>query len=401
VAVIFALVATGAYTGSHRYLYPALPSLALLAAGALDRYSTMARVATVGATAMLAIAFIPVFMSFAADNAGLVAAGRASAGSPGMLITDSPVAAFYSGKPPAQVAGSRVLPADRQEAMAWMRAHQVTGLVLEDISYYRARAIFPDLASGQATLPFASLGDQAQYQVAGGKPVYAYRVGTVQMIRGPVSACIECAPGKGKTAPLARGVALGIAGSPVVGEGMGFGVPIVHYPDGWVYSRTATTDAETTKDRSVWRRTYQLDEIGGDAARDYSFVSVPSRGAIEVTYTVDATGVSVAVRTIWLAPGATQVGILNEQSAAFDDYADATHTLLGSRFPNWVLVDGGWARLCSKSLGVEWSAPALPGAELHAGRELIGTDFDWAGLDYLFPASFTGTTYHLNLKEAR
>jgi hypothetical protein len=401
VAVIFALVATGAYTGSHRYLYPALPSLALLAAGALDRYSTTARVATVGATAMLAIAFIPVFTSFAADNAGLVAAGRASAGSPGMLITDSPVAAYYSGKPPDQVAGSRVLPSDRQEAMSWMSAHQVTGLVLEDISYYRARAIFPDLASGHATLPFASLGEQAQYQVAGGKPVYAYRVGMVQTISGPVSACIECAPGKGKTSPLARGVALGVAGGPVVGEGMGFGVPMVRYPDGWVYSRSATTAAETTKDHSVWRRTYQLDEIGGDAARDYSFVSVPSRGAIEVTYTVDATGVSVAVQTIWLAPGATQVGILNEQSAAFDDFADPTHTLIGSRFPNWVLVDGAWARLRSQSLGVEWSAPALPGAELHAGRELVGTDFDWAGLDYLFPASFTGTTYHLNLKEAR
>jgi hypothetical protein len=107
------------------------------------------------------------------------------------------------------------------------------------------------------------------------------------------------------------------------------------------------------------------------------------------------------VRTIWLAPGATQVGILNEQSAAFDNFADPTHTLIGSRFPNWVLVDGAWARLRSQSLGLEWSAPALPGAELHAGRELLGTDFDWAGLDYLFPASFTGTTYHLNLKEAR
>jgi cellulose synthase/poly-beta-1,6-N-acetylglucosamine synthase-like glycosyltransferase len=401
-AAVIGLMTIGAYTGSHRYLYPALPSLALLAAGALDRYSTTARVATVGATALLAVAFLPVFMSFAADNAGLVAAGRASAGSPGMLITDSPVAAFYSGKPPSQVAGSRVLPPDRQEAIAWMRAHNVTGLVLEDISYYRARAIFPDLVSGQATLPFASLGEQAQYQVAGGKPVYAYRLETVptQSIYGAVNACIECAPGKGKTAPLARGVVLAVTGSHVVGEGMGFGVPIVRYPDGWVYSRTATTSAETTKDHTVWRRTYQMDEIGGDAARDYSFVSVPSRGAIEVTYTVDATGVSVAARTIWLAPGASQVGILNEQSAAFDDFADATHTLIGSRFPNWVLVDGGWARLRSESLGVEWSAPALPGAELHAGRELIGTDFDWAGLDYLFPASFTRTTFHLNMKEA-
>src|SRR6266567_1743536 len=40
---VFGLVAVGAYSGSHRYLYPALPSLALLAAAALDRQPALAR----------------------------------------------------------------------------------------------------------------------------------------------------------------------------------------------------------------------------------------------------------------------------------------------------------------------------------------------------------------------
>jgi hypothetical protein len=40
-AAIFVLVAAGAYTGSHRYLYPALPAMALLAASALDRHATI------------------------------------------------------------------------------------------------------------------------------------------------------------------------------------------------------------------------------------------------------------------------------------------------------------------------------------------------------------------------
>ena len=38
---------------------------------------------------------------------------------------------------------------------------------------------------------------------------------------------------------------------------------------------------------------------------------------------------------------------------------------------------------------------SLPGAELYAGRELYTTSFDWAGLDYMFPASFTGATYRI------
>ncbi|MHB8587759.1 MAG: glycosyltransferase [Candidatus Dormibacteraceae bacterium] len=405
-AVIFGLVAIGAYTGSHRYLYPALPSLALLAAAALDRYAATVRLVAVAASGLAAIAFLPAFASFAADNAGLIAAGRAATGGQGVLITDSPVVAYYSGRLPSQIAGSQVLPTDREKAIAWMSSHGVTEIVLEGISYYRATSLFPDLASGHATHPFAPLGEQAQYQVAGGKPVYAYRLGTAlqtQSIYPGVDACIEGAPGEGKTAALAKGVVLEIAGKNVAGEGMGFGVPIVHYSDGWVYSRTATTVDLSTANSTAWKRTYQLDEIGGDAAHNYSFAPIASRGAIEVTYTVDPTGIQVAVQVVQLQPGYTEVGILNEESAAFNDFAsaDRSRPLIDSQFGSWVPVSGTWARLQSRSLGVQWSLPTIAGAALHGGRELTPPDFNWAGLDYLFPAGFAGTTYHVNVQEAR
>jgi hypothetical protein len=403
-AAVFGLVAIGAYTGSHRYLYPALPSLALLAAAALDRHAATIRVVAVAATGLVALAFIPLFTSFAADNAGLIAAGRAAAGTQGMLVTDSPVVAYYSGRLPARIAGSQMLPTDRQSAIAWMHAHNVTDFVVEGISYYRATALFPDLASGHATAPFADLGEQAQYQVPGGKTVYAYRLGTAlltQSIYPGVNACIEASLGEGKTAGLAKGVILEIAGNDAAGEGMGLGTPIVRYPDGWVYSRTATNIDVSTTSSTVWIRTYQLDEIGGDNAHNYSFVPIASRGAVEVKYTIDPTGVSIVVRPLWLAPGFSQIGILNEESAAFNDFADGTQTLIDARLPNWVAVQGGWGRLRSASLGVEWSVPAITGAELHAGRELIPPDFNWAGLDYIFPSTFAGTAYHVNVQEAR
>jgi len=50
--------------------------------------------------------------------------------------------------------GSRSLPPDQSQAIAWMRARGVSELVLEDISYYRATIVFPELASGQASPPF-------------------------------------------------------------------------------------------------------------------------------------------------------------------------------------------------------------------------------------------------------
>jgi hypothetical protein len=285
-----------------------------------------------------------------------------------------------------------------------MRSHGVGAVVVEGISYYRATSLFPDLASGHATLPFESFGEQAQYQVPGGKPVFAYRLGAdlqLQSIYPGVAAGIEGVRGPGKTAPLAKGVVLKIAGSDAAGEGMGFGVPIVLYSDGWVYSRTATTIDTSTPTVTSWQRVYQLDEIGGDKAHGYAFEPIASRGAIEVTYTIDSTGVAVAVRTLGLAPGYTEVGILNEQSSAFNDFADQGQTLIGTAFGNWVPVDGPWARLQSKSLGVQWSVPVLPGAELHGGREIITPDFDWSGLDYMFGASFSGATYRINVLQAR
>jgi len=404
-AAVFGLVAIGAYSGSHRYLYPALPSLALLAAAALDRYAPAVRLVAVAATGMIAVAFLPAFTSFAADNTGLIAAGRAAAAGSGVLITDSPVVAFYSGRTPSHIDGSQGLPPNRQDALAWMSSHGVTDLVLEDISYYRATALFPDLASGHASPPFEPLGEQAHYQVAGGKPVYVYRLGAAlmtQSIYPGVDACIEGGSGEGKTAPLAKGVVLEVAGNQVAGEGMGFGVPIVHYPDGWVYSRTATTVDVSTSTSTTWKRTYQLGEIGGDAAHNYSFVPIASRGAIEVTYTIDSTGIAANVRVIRLDPGYSEIGILNEQSAAFNDFAaDGSQTLLNGQFGNWEPVSGAWARLQSKGLGVQWSVPSIAGAQLRGGRELTPPDFNWAGLDYLFPSSFAGAGYHINVQEAR
>ncbi|HKC19094.1 MAG TPA: hypothetical protein VKE27_05620 [Candidatus Dormibacteraeota bacterium] len=386
-AAVFGLVALGVYTGSHRYLYPALPAMALLAAAALDRHSVVVRMAAVGATGLLAVAFLPVFSSFGDLNTGLIAAGRAAGSSPGTLLTDSPVVAYYSGKPPAEIVGSRALPADRDQAISWMRARDVSALALEDISYYRSTAVFPELANGKSTPPFISIGEQRSYQVSSGKPVYLYRL-------WPALALADTA--QGKSAELKKGVTMGEVAT---GEGMGFGVPIVQYPDGWVYSRTATDVAISA---TSWQRTFQLDEAGGDNAHGYKFESIPSRGAVVVTYTLDAAGVSISVRPLWLAPGYTQVALLNEQSGAFDDFAaDRQATLRGKQFPNWTPVTGTWARLRSNSLDMEWSLPAIPGAALFAGREAAPPDFNWAGLDYLFGGSFSSADYHITVQEAR
>jgi hypothetical protein len=343
-----------------------------------------------------------VFAGFASANAGLIASGRAAGGQPGVLMTDSPVAAFYSGKMPSDITGSQDLPAERDQAIGWMHAHGVTELILENISYYRAAAVFPDLAAGRVSPPFQALGDQLRYEVSSGKTVFAYRlpgVLTAAAIYPGVEAVISPMPATGKTAPLAKGLALRVSGLNAAGEGMGFGVPMVHYSDGWVYSRTTTTMNISTATNTAWKRTFVLDEIGVDAAHGYR--PIASRGRVEVIYTLDSTGVSIHMRVLQLAPGYMEMGILNEQSASFSDFADQGRTLIGPAFGRWVAVDGAWARLRSAQLGVEWSVPAITGAALHGGRELFPPDFDWAGLDYMFEVPPSAVAYHINIQAAR
>jgi hypothetical protein len=184
---------------------------------------------------------------------------------------------------------------------------------------------------------------------------------------------------------------------------MGFGVPIVQYPDGWVYSRTATTTDVSTASQTSWKRTYAMDEVGGDKAHNYAFVPIASRGSIEVRYTVDGGSIQVSIRVLSLTPGYTGVNILNEQSAAFNDFAsEQDPTLVDGQFSRWMEVHGSWARLQSKTLGAQWSVPSLAGAQLNAGRELAPPSFDWAGLDYVFATtSFTGTDYVIKVHGAR
>jgi cellulose synthase/poly-beta-1,6-N-acetylglucosamine synthase-like glycosyltransferase len=401
VAVV-GLVAAGTYTGSHRYLYPVLPSLALLAAAVLDRNSGVVRFGAVAAGGLLAVAFLPVFTGFASDNRGLVAAGRAVSGSAGLLITDSPLVAFYSGKPPSQITGSQQLPLDRELAIDWMQKHEVTALVMENITYYRATVVFPDLAMGRPSPPFRSLGDEAHYNVPHGKPVYAYRLRAAfgdQPIYPGLSAVISPMPAQGKTAVLAKGLALRSSGADITGEGMGFGLPMVHYSDGWAYSRTSNTIDVSTDSGTIWKRTFNLDEIGVDEAHGYQ--PIGSRGRIEVTYTLNASGVLVELRVLNLAPGYMELGILNEQSAAFDDFAYDGHKAIGPAFGRWLPVDGTWARLRSAKHGVEWSVPTLSGAQLHGGRELFPPSFDWAGLDYMFDTPPITVTYQITVQAAR
>ena len=408
---VTALVALGTYSGSQRYYVFALPSLAVLAAVGVEALPPLSAVAATACAGVVAIAYAPVLGTFAGENAGLLASGRAAASVPGRLLTDSPAAAYASGKPPSEISGSRVLPASPDAATAYLKERGFGSLVLEDISYYRATAVYPDLVAGRGAAPFVQLGSPGAFDVAGGKHVTGWVLPPAGLHapvggRGWLSAAPAEAPHVGRTAGLAKGPVLGVPGDGLAaaGEGMGFGVPAVHFADGWVFAGDAITADLSTPAGTEWRKTYTLDrlELGYDGAgRFRGFQAVPARGHVEVGYRLQGDRLLVSVKALDLS-AAQEVVILNEASAAFDDEADASGTYLGSTIGPARLVTGDWARLRSASQGLEWALERPAGATVTAGQELdAALGLDWSGLELHFGPGFERTDYDITFGRAR
>jgi hypothetical protein len=403
------LVWMGVYAGSHRYYYLALPAAALLAAAGLDPLPRLISVGAVAGAAVAAGLYLPVLAGLAADNRGLQAAGQAASMVPGQLLTDSPAAAYYSHKPPSQIFGSGRLPLDRAQAVSDLRSRRVGPVVLEDVSYYRANSLFPDLTNGSVTAPFLRVGDERTYTVHGGKKVFVYGLGRGGADLGngvSVAATNGDWPARGKAAPLARGAVLQVGGADVAGEGLGFGVPIARFDDGWWFAAPSEASLRESPDGG-WTKTYDLTlrEVDDPSGRFLRFAPGPRHARFEVTYRPTLfKGFQVTVRLVGpAASGLDQVVVLNEESAGFDDLATARRTRLGSRIGSWVpITKTSWARFRSSNVGVEWSLPApVGGTSWHAARESRpARGIDFSGIEYSFGPGFTVADYRVSVRRS-
>jgi hypothetical protein len=131
------------------------------------------------------------------------------------------------------------------------------------------------------------------------------------------------------------------------------------------------------------------------------FDPVPSRGRVSVDYRTDGDQLHVQVRADGLT-GFDRLVLLNEESAAFDDYADAAQGRGGAAIGPAQEVRGGWARLRSASLGAEFMLEQAGASTMLAGRELDpGRGLDWSGVSYQFGAGFTSVSYDITFRRAR
>lgn len=228
-----------------------------------------------------------------------------------------------------------------------------------------------------------------------------------------------------KIADLQKGLILVINGTEAVGEGTGFGLPVLAYSDETYFSGTSRLHVSHRANRCIIRKEFTMDRVARNSFRNVTLQNRAARtfiehfahvyqkhpqlrllalkgltektgigkafpkaapmGNVTVTYTVEDTRTTVKADFKSLEKkGLQRIFMLNEQgSQFFRKYTDSTGTeLMDSEIGAWDGTSGEWA--CLKTLSDEigfrlWNAR---NSVLRRGREFLEGSLDWVGLDY-------------------
>ena len=194
-AAVSVIVATGLGTGSYRYLVIVVPFLSLAAGRAVGRLiSRLAQrwprpgMTAVGAVlALLVVACVAntIWITPSLDGLGTLHAPLARAGiwisdqpwpEGRNLLSDSPVATYYSKVDPAHAWSSFWLPDNRTEALLVLKASYAYVLFV-NVTYYPLTKLFPELETGSSTTDFLLVYDPNSWELQyGAKQVFVYQV---------------------------------------------------------------------------------------------------------------------------------------------------------------------------------------------------------------------------------
>ncbi|MGB8781442.1 MAG: hypothetical protein WCD81_12440 [Candidatus Bathyarchaeia archaeon] len=232
-------------------------------------------------------------------------------------------------------------------------------------------------------------------------------------------------PHNWKIRDLQKGLILVYNGTETVGEGTGFGVPVLVYSDETYFSGSSKVDVSqsdgsrtvckefvmdrvtrnrfrnVTLENRIARRfftrladVYQthpklrsltLKDLTGKMDVDTTFLKAISRGKVVVTYTMGGPRVVVKADFRDLERrGLQKIFMLNEQgSKFFREYEDSEGAeLVDTHIGAWDGISAKWG--CLKILNGEFGFRLwrVEDSLLRRGREFLEGSLDWVGLDY-------------------
>jgi len=206
----------------------------------------------------------------------------------------------------------------------------------------------------------------------------------------------DARPQNGKLAPLHKGAVLVYNGNETIGEGGGFGVPVLHHGGNTYYSLNATAYLE----RDGVAKNFKMDAVEAGETFHKTFEPVAPVGSVLVRYRYLAQGLKIEVSLLGI-PAYSTLYILNEQSGTeYARYNSSNGDNLTVDF-SWRQVNASANYLFNKDgKGFRIDRPAIPdGTTLYLGREIQPEGFDWAGLDIaLNLTSMKATVYRYEVR---
>jgi hypothetical protein len=228
-----------------------------------------------------------------------------------------------------------------------------------------------------------------------------------------------------KIGNLQKGLVFVYNGLERVGEGTGFGFPVLIYPKETFFSSSSTVYIAQTAGSIKIRKEFCMDRTAQNKFRNVhlenqkarafiryltglyqkkqhlrflslkeffvnmgvksTFVKTTPIGKLQVTYDISDCVIHVKVDFRHLKRAHPQkVFVLNEQSAGFfRRYSDAHNArLIDRQIGAWDTVDSDWACLMDLPGKVGYRLWGVKGSVLRRGRETMKNCMDWVGLDY-------------------
>jgi hypothetical protein len=228
-----------------------------------------------------------------------------------------------------------------------------------------------------------------------------------------------------KIANLQKGLVFVHNGVEQIGEGGGFGLPILRFGDETFFSGSSTVNVTrngcSTRIHKVFlmdriaRRKFRnvhlqnrqarafmkqvavlyrkhnlprllaLRELSLIAGVESVFVKTSPIGQLSVTYEISDDIIAVKVDFRYLKRKHLQkIFILNEQSASFFRmYSDATsEKMWDGKIGAWQAVNSKWASLLNPHYRIGYRLWDVENSVLWRGRETLTSFLDWSGLDY-------------------
>ena len=249
-----------------------------------------------------------------------------------------------------------------------------------------------------------------------------------------------------KTAQLQKGLILLYKGTEVIGEGIGFGVPIVKYSDETVFSGSSSLRVRTLENFVEIRKEFIMDLVTRNTLRNFklentkirtlldgisalykkqyqshvnfaryillmrsllfkfgvksTFLRSTSKGVVVVTYIIDRNRILVKLDLSLLdRNNLGKIFVLNEQGAHFfRTYSDSESLKLDDEaIGAWNEVTSQSAKITNSQDKIGFSLKNVEGTKLRRGRELIKGSLDWIGLDYELGAEYSQFEYEIEV----